>query len=388
MRGASSRSARRRDRSTRGGGCSSRVDPSFSSRARSWCGEARAGPCGARVPAHPLRSPANALDVAGARNAVIAGVFTQAKDSTVRTLGHEYLLEQASRSALQPPMPSGTSASQTMAVRRPSRRAPNVTRCVHGLLPLSVCSASRSLTQRTGRPVRRASKAATNVCAPAESSPRSPAHVLLDARTDDWLMPRPSATFAHAEHRLRRFPDRQAITVPFGDGPVRLERRVYLHGRSVLAPDDHVGLGQPAGDVAALDDVRRPRHEVPQTVAGKRFLRRPLDGRRTFSNGGIERPDVRFGLIACDNGLDAPPRSVGGFGTDRSERLAGVSNVRVEQRSAGDQRIRRSISALPMTSTTPATARAGARSRVTLPRAIVERRMAACSSPGRVRSAV
>ena len=51
-------------------------------------------------------------------------------------------------------------------------------------------------------------------------------------------------------------------------------------------------------------------------------------------------------------------------------------------------RIRCSSSALPMTSITPVTARAGARSRLTRPRAIAERRMAACSNPGRVRSAV
>ena len=55
-----------------------------------------------------------------------------------------------------------------IAVSVPSFFAPMVTRCVDdGRLPLSVCSASRSLMQRTARPWRFANSAATYVCGPA-----------------------------------------------------------------------------------------------------------------------------------------------------------------------------------------------------------------------------
>ncbi len=77
------------------------------------------------------------------------------------------------------------SASSVIATRRPSRFAPSDTRwIVPGRLPASLCSASRSFTQRTGRLAARASNAATSafVLAPV-FAPKPPPMCSSSTRT-------------------------------------------------------------------------------------------------------------------------------------------------------------------------------------------------------------
>ena len=249
--------ARRRGRSTRAAACWSTAARSPGRRRRGCGGAARAGPSRARGRARrsPARTPSSPPSRPGARNAFWARRFVFAGNVSARTSAQRYSVRAGMRTGnIQPPWPIATTASASIAVSVPSRRRAEADRLPRGARrPPSSCSAWRSLTSRTGRPVMRASSAAASASKPGALLGAEAAADELRPHAD-VVLPQPEGArelLAGGEHPLRRDPGGERVAVPRGDRRVRLERRLQLRGRLELELDRHVGGGERRLGVAA-----------------------------------------------------------------------------------------------------------------------------------------
>ena len=137
-----------------------------------------------------------------------------------------------------------TTASASIAVSVPSDVAPSRIVCVVApRRPPSSCSACRSLTSRTGRPVIRASSAAASASKPAPClAPKPPPTNSTRTRTSSLRSPKaPASSSRRGEHPLRRDPGGDPVAVPGDHRAVRLERRLQLGRRLELELDRHLG---------------------------------------------------------------------------------------------------------------------------------------------------
>ena len=140
----------------------------------------------------------------GARNAFIGGVFSFAPYMTVRTLSHAYsICIGPSVIAVQPDQPTAFVNSPARATIVPSLVAPTVSFWMVALrFPAAVFSSRRVSPQRTGRPVRRASSAATNVYSPGSFfEPKPPPMYSQTTRTRSAGMPSSRATDSRTPQR-------------------------------------------------------------------------------------------------------------------------------------------------------------------------------------------
>ena len=157
--------------------------------------------------------------------------------------------------AFQPDQPTAFVNSPSSATIVPSVRAPARSRWIVALrLPAAVCSSRRVSAQRTGRPVRFASSAATNVYSSGPFfEPKPPPMNSQTTRTlSRGSLERLGDRVAHAPDELRRDVDVEHVARPLADRLVRLHRVVEDGLRAVRRLDDDVGLRERLLDVAAL----------------------------------------------------------------------------------------------------------------------------------------
>ena len=168
---------------------------------------------------HALHHPGRAERVLGAQVRLARGRSARARRRSGRSCEHG-LSDGEDPAALRP---SRSPRRASIAVSVPSRRAPSRTVCrVAARRPPSSCSAWRSLTSRTGRPV---------IAGELGGRERLEAGALLARRSrrrrtpSDHAHVAPCASpkrrrelLAGGEHALRRDPGGELVAVPRGDG--------------------------------------------------------------------------------------------------------------------------------------------------------------------------
>ena len=154
--------------------------------------------------------------------------------------------------------PASKTTRPCSAVRVPSRRAPVFSsNTAAGAGVVARNSSRRVMTTETGRRSCRASAAARG-----SSRTNFAAECATERRGDDFHLVLGQAQHladlrAREEQPLGARPDRQgAERIDGGQGRTGFEIALVHHGRRVAPLDDHVGLGEPSGDIAAVEVLR------------------------------------------------------------------------------------------------------------------------------------